>query len=317
MLREWAASAVGASVRRQAPLPVEASHRRFHRIWCRDSTFVVMNSPPSEERNGDFIAMQRLFSQAGVPVPEIIAMDTNAGWFLLTDLGDRQLEQAYAGPDRERALTLAIDQLVRIQEIEARAVPPYEESRFRDELNIFVDWFLGGLLDESPSSTLTSVFETLIDNILRQPRCLIHRDYHCRNLLLNRQGSFGIVDFQDALVGPCTYDLACLLWDCYYHFDEPERQHWLARYQNQTRLDFEVKTLPRMLDLTALQRQFKAVGIFSRLWRRDGKITHLAYIGPVLEDMQRIAVKHLPSRRLSAYLGQLAAKAGSAIKGAP
>ncbi len=362
-LRRWVEATLGVSLARHEPLLVEASHRRFHRVWSDNASLVVMESPPSLERNDALVSMQRLLAGAGLPVPDIIAMDLSAGFFILSDLGNRSLEQAYGGPDRDLALEFAIAHLVRLQGIEAAEVPAYEESRFRDELHIFTEWFLDGLLRQTPDAAMPTAFEALIANVLAQPQCLIHRDYHCRNLLLDQKGRFGIVDFQDALVGPITYDLACLLWDCYYRFNAAERRRWLRRYQAQAGfpnggegasigsspalLSPAVKsgdrpsadasippstrqsgdqpsagsTLPhsgcawdeaaltRALDLTALQRQFKAVGIFTRLWLRDGKPTHLRYIVPVLDAMQEIAALYQEVQPLSPWLERLAADA--------
>ena len=318
-LANWVVASVGASIERVVPLRVEASHRRFFRVWMAQapSSAVVMASPPALERNDAFVAMQRLFSGARLPVPEIIAMDRESGYFLLSDLGERHLEEAYGGPDERHALELAIASLVRIQGIETQAVAPYEESRLRDELGIFSEWFLGRWLGEALEPGAQSAFEALIDNALGQPQCLIHRDYHCRNLLLDRDGRLGIVDFQDALIGPATYDLACLLWDCYHAFEEEPLRRWQERYRVQSRFDFTTEALARALDLTGLQRQFKAVGIFVRLWLRDGKASHLGHIAPVLAAMGRIVGAYAETRHLSAWLQRLEGRAALALKAVP
>lgn len=315
-LANWVAASVGAPIERVVPLRVEASHRRFYRIWMAQSpsSAVVMASPPELERNDAFVAMQRLFSGARLPVPEIVAMDRELGYFMLSDLGERHLEDAYGGPDERQALELAIANLVRIQEIETQAVAPYEESRLRDELGIFSEWFLGRWLGEALDPGAQSAFEALIDNALGQPQCLIHRDYHCRNLLLDEDGRLGLVDFQDALIGPATYDLACLLWDCYHSFDEACLRHWQERYRVQSRFEFTAEALTRALDLTGLQRQFKAVGIFVRLWLRDGKASHLGHIAPVLAAMRRIVGGYAETRHLSAWLQRLEGRAALALK---
>ena len=317
-LRAWVAGALKIPIKDEAPLPAEASQRRFHRVWSGGSSFVVMDSPPALERNGAFVAMQALLQGGGLAVPEIIATNIDKGFFLLSDLGERHLADVYGGPDQEPALELAIRHLVRLQGIAATSVPRYEESRFRDELHIFVEWFLGRLLGETPHSSMNEAFEALIDNVLTQPQCLIHRDYHCRNLMLDGQGRIGIVDFQDALVGPATYDLACLLWDCYHRFSDGQRHRWRERYRAQSRFRFafDARTFSRTLDLTALQRQFKAVGIFTRLWLRQGKATHLRHIGPVLSDMQHISAQYAQTRTLTAWLRQLARRAVPVIRAA-
>ena len=318
-LANWVVASVGASIERVVPLRVEASHRRFYRIWLAhaSSSAVVMASPPALERNDAFVAMQRLFSGGGLPVPEIIAMDRESGYFLLSDLGERHLEEAYGGPDERHALELAVANLVRIQRVESQSVAPYEESRLRDELGIFSEWFLGRWLGEALEPGAQSAFEALIDNALGQPQCLIHRDYHCRNLLLDRDGRLGIVDFQDALTGPATYDLACLLWDCYHTFDEAVLRHWQERYRVQSRFGFTAQALARALDLTGLQRQFKAVGIFVRLWLRDGKASHLGHIAPVLAAMGRIVGSYAETRHLSAWLRRLEGRAALVLKAVP
>ena len=318
-LANWVAAIIGAPIERVVPLRVEASHRRFFRVWMAQapSSAVVMASPPALERNDAFVAMQRLFSGARLPVPEIIAMDRESGYFLLSDLGERHLEEAYGGPDERHALELAIANLVRIQRVETQSVAPYEESRLRDELGIFSEWFLGRWLGEALEPGAQSAFEALIDNALGQPQCLIHRDYHCRNLLLDRDGRLGIVDFQDALTGPATYDLACLLWDCYHTFDEAALRHWQERYRVQSRFDFTAEALSRALDLTGLQRQFKAVGIFVRLWLREGKASHLGHIAPVLAAMGRIVGAYAETRHLSAWLQRLEGRAAVALKAVP
>ena len=299
----------------------EASHRRFYRVWSGGASLVVMESPPSLERNDAFVSVQRLLAGAGLPVPDIIALDLDAGFFILSDLGERSLEDAYGGPDRDQALESAISHLLRLQGIQAETVPAYEETRFREELELFAEWFLGGLLRQTPDAAVRPAFETLVANALAQPQCLIHRDYHCRNLLLDVKGRFGIVDFQDALIGPVTYDLACLLWDCYHYFDAPERRRWLRLYLSSApathplaQSGFDEGALTRALDLTALQRQFKAVGIFARLWLRDGKQTHLRHIVPVLDAMREIAALYRKTQPLSAWLERLAADAAKAVR---
>ena len=360
-----------AGVREAAPPPNTMPAAKA----APDSSFVVMESPPSLERNADFVRMQRLFSAAGLPVPGIVAMDLDAGFFVLTDLGNRSLEDAYRGPHRNLALELAVAHLVRLQGVAPEGVAAYQESRFREELHLFAEWFLGGLLQQAPAAAMAPAFEALVANALAQPQCLIHRDYHCRNLLLDAQGRFGIVDFQDALVGPFTYDLACLLWDCYHYFDAAERRRWLRRYQEQARFPngddgsgseaspalppptakgggcpsegasssaaktgpspsathcdgqgarrfhsgcgWDEAALTRALDLTALQRQFKALGIFARLWLRDGKPTHLRYIPPVLDAMREIAVLHPQVQGLHPWLERLATDAAKAIQTVP
>ena len=306
-LVHWVESSLHATIAATEPLLVEASNRRFYRVRLQASnagpeSLVVMDSPPELERNDAFVVVQKLLAGRGLPVPPIVAMDPARGFFLLGDLGDRHLEDVYGTPLQDRALGLAIDRLVQLQRIDAPGIPPYLESRFRDELGIFVEWFLGALLGERLPDTVSGAFETLIDNALGQPRCLVHRDYHCRNLLVTPTGGLGIVDFQDALIGPATYDLGCLLWDCYHDFSDSERRRWQRYYQARCPFPFDDEALSRALDLTGLQRQLKAIGIFARLRLRDGKPGHLRYIAPVLESAVRISCTYKDMRELGSWL---------------
>ena len=316
MLAQWVESNVNASVAAVEPLLVEASNRRFHRVRLagpETQTLVVMDSPPELERNQAFVAVQKLLAGHGLPVAPIIAMDRVRGFFLLGDLGHRHLEDVYGGPLQDPAIALAIDNLVALQRIEAPDIPPYLASRFRDELGIFIEWFLGALLGERPPQATAHAFESLVDNAIGQPQCLIHRDYHCRNLLVTPDGGLGIVDFQDALIGPATYDLSCLLWDCYHEFDDAERHRWQRYYQSRSRFEFDPGTLAHALDLTGLQRQLKAIGIFARLKLRDGKVAHTRYIVPVLNCAARIAATYPETVELGSWLAGLVPRASAAL----
>ena len=313
-LKAWVRAKAPIPIEAVEPLRAEASSRRFYRIRGNRASWVVMNSPPALERNADFVARQRLFARHGLPVPRILAHDSAAGYFLLSDLGSRDLAAAYSAPDRAQALEAAISHLVRLQAISAEGVPPYTEKRLTDEIGVFVEWFLGALLQQEAPRSADSVFATLVQVAIDQPQCLIHRDYHSRNLLFSEDGHFGIVDFQDALIGPMAYDLASLLRDCYYHFDLAEIRHWQGRFRALAAWPLAAEQLSRILDLTALQRQFKAIGIFSRLWLRDGKASHLRHIRPVLGAMIDIAGCHPETRKLRAWLQGLAEQAPAALR---
>ena len=300
-------------------LVAEASFRSFYRVVGRGpgprTSRIVMSSPPDKESNGRFCTLSRVFGAAGVPVPRVLAHDEAAGFFLLTDLGTRDLETAYAEGDTEAAVTEAIAQLLRLQAIEDPAIGPYTAQRFNDELGIFTEWFLGQLLDETLPASLEQTFAALIDRTQRQPQCCVHRDYHCRNLLFDRAGNFGIVDFQDALVGPLAYDLASLLRDCYHEFSEADVRRFSASYldgrKRSTGETYDPAAFATDLDYCAVQRQLKAIGIFARLKLRDGKAGHLRYISPLLERLERLCRLQPSLATLAAYLPTLHAKANA------
>lgn len=301
-LRRWAeeqiarfpaASAAGHA--HWQPLPVEASQRRFYRLGlgaddaAPERSFVVMSSPPALENNPQFVALAALFAAHGIGVPRLHALDETHGYFLMSDLGETHFADAYRDPGPDAVLPAALDTLIRLQQIRDDRIPPYTRARFEDELGLYQQWFLGGLLDTPAPATLAPAFARLVAATQAQPNCCVHRDFHSRNLLIGADGAVGVVDFQDALMGPATYDLASLLRDCYHRFAEADVARWRDRYMLSTPLPLNRETFASDLDMTALQRQLKAVGIFARLHLRDGRDSHLEHIVPVLERVAELA----------------------------
>ncbi len=280
---------------------MEASHRHFYRLRCPALTAVLMLSPPELEDNERFVTLAEIFRYNGLPVPMLLASDLEAGWFLLEDLGDVHLEDTYASPEREEALASAVATLAELGRVTAPAIEPYTPARFAMELDIFTQW----LADKALGLEIEAAaeFDLLIAATQAQPQACVHRDYHCRNLLW-RDHQLGIVDFQDALHGPCLYDIASLLRDCYYTFEEDEIARWLAVFTAATpalatRSEGEIK---RWFDFTAIQRQLKAIGIFARLHLRDGKSSHLCHILPVTERLIALVNNYPELQRLEEQL---------------
>ena len=300
-------------------LLAEASHRHFYRIKASTfrsgaalaspattTTFVVMSSPPEKENNAEFLRLARVFAAHQVGVPDIIAQASDSGYFLLSDLGQQHFSDVYQTDDRDRALAAGIDTLVNIQAIADPALPHYEAQRFRDELQIFREWFVERwLAADFPHHDLDAVFERLIANTQEQTQCCVHRDFHCRNLLFKpdtRDHQVGVVDFQDALVGPVSYDLASLLRDCYHRFSESQISRWRDYYLKHSPLTLNAGEFATHLDLTAVQRQLKAVGIFARLQLRDAKSSHLSHIAPVLSHLEALAGRYPDLAPLRSHL---------------
>ena len=283
-------------------LPVEASTRRFYRVHAAGGTHIVMDAPPATEDNPRFRHLSKLFRGHGVPVPEVMAHDAR-GFLLVTDFGDRLFSRAYAEGCRDEALELALDALVRIQGISPDAVAPYTPERFRDELETFDEWLVGGLLGDATPGFLPDVWSALVEATQAQPTVTIHRDYHSRNLLLRESGELGIVDFQDALAGPVTYDLVSLLRDCYHVFPESDVARWRARYRSLRDCGMDEAAFARAFDLTGVQRHLKAAGIFARLKLRDGRGSHLGDIAPTLARVVAVGGTHPETRRLAEWVG--------------
>jgi aminoglycoside/choline kinase family phosphotransferase len=224
----------------------------------------------------------------------------------MNDLGRRELGDAYGGPFEQAGLEAALGALITLQSVEDAAIPPYTGGRLRDELGIFSDWFADGLMETSLPAAIEPVFQHLVERMVRQQQCCVHRDYHCRNLLFDPDtGRLGIVDFQDALVGPVSYDLASLLHDCYHRFSDEDVARWLGWYLNRTPLELEPGTFATDVAMTAVQRQLKAVGIFARLMLRDGRTTHLKHILPVLESLTDLSHREPELAPLAVWLDRL------------
>ena len=300
-LEGWCAEQLGALVSFE-PLAREASARQFYRATAGDGSRIAMDAPPKTENNAQFRALSGLLRANGVPVPEVFAFDPR-GFLLVSDFGDCRFDQAYAAGREEECLELALEALLRIQSVESDLVPPYRVSRFRDELGIFTEWLVGRLLRLEPPAFIDDAWETLIDATQSQPMVTVHRDYHSRNLLLCDDGSLGIVDFQDALVGPVTYDLVSLLRDCYHAFPEATVEKWLARYRVRTDCGLDSRDFRRAFDLTGVQRHLKAAGIFARLKLRDGRDSHLHDIAPTLKRVADVTGRYRELMELGRWVG--------------
>ena len=302
-LAAWVEQTLATDGIELARLPVEASTRQFFRVSTGASTFVAMLSPPATEDNPRFARLAGLFRRGGLRTPQVHAADFDRGMLLLEDLGERDFAAAYAAGEIEAPLDAAVRDLVMLQAVSSDDIPPYTPSRFRDELAIFTDSLLGRFLGLDVPEAYAGVPETLIEATQRVPQCTVHRDYHCRNLIWRGDRTVGIVDFQDALVGPACYDIASLLRDCYAEFDEARIAKWRGRFFALADLDCAETAFNRAFDLTAIQRQLKAAGIFARLYLDRGRASHLGDIVPVLDRIARLGRKFPETREFATWIG--------------
>ncbi len=284
-------------------LPAAASTRVFFRVSMGAFRFIAMFSPPATEDNPRYIRLTELFRGHGLMTPAVYRADLHRGYLLVEDLGERDFATAYAAGEIEAPLEAAIEALVVLQSV-AGDIPPYTTARFADELAIFTDFLVRRFLHLKVPSFFATTVAALIEATRSVPQCTVHRDYHCRNLIWRgdagvangagaRLGAVGIVDFQDALVGPGCYDLASLLRDCYYEFDEAAIARWRRRYFDLAGWRCEPAVFDRAFDLIAIQRQLKAVGIFTRLYLNRRRADHLGDVPPVLERIARLG-RHYP-----------------------
>ncbi len=297
-----------------ASASADASFRRYLRIARTDgSTLVLMDAPPGLEDLGPFLHVREAFAACGVRVPVIVHADPAAGFVLLEDFGSTHFLAALDARTAPRLYGAATEALVQLQRgTRPGVLPPYDEALLRRELELFRDWYcgehLGVSLTERQHKMLDQCFAALIANNLAQPQVYVHRDYHSRNLMLlgDPAGAGdlgpGILDFQDAVLGPITYDLVSLLRDAYIAWEEDQVLDWAVRYWQQARaaglpVDADFGHFYRDFEWMGLQRHLKVLGIFARLKHRDGKDGYLKDMPLVLHYTRQCA------QRYSAFAG--------------
>jgi aminoglycoside/choline kinase family phosphotransferase len=261
----------------------DASFRRYFRIKASEGQFIVMDAPPEKENIEPFIRVAGLFSRSQVNVPGIFQKNLIDGFLLLEDFGSECFLDRLKAHNVSTSYQSAIDTLFNLQAntaIENCGLPSYNETLLQRELAIFEDWFLNQWLDIQIHPSIWEAVRTLlVDSALEQPVVCVHRDYHSRNLMVLKDGSTGVIDFQDAVVGPITYDLVSLLRDCYISWPDQQVDQWMIQYyQRLLKAGFitcNAIQFKRWFDLMGLQRHLKAVGIFSRLHIRDNKSNYL------------------------------------------
>lgn len=282
----------------------DASFRRYFRLTGADSSWICVDAPPEKEDNPKFIAIARSWSEQGVHVPAVLSEDIDQGFMLLEDFGDQLLWPAlHDGADHERVLSLykqSIDELIRIQKLNADELPEYDGALLRQEVSLFSDWLCERQVSLSLSADehrlIADVTDILVDSALAQPQVVVHRDYHSRNLMLCSDGALGVIDFQDAVRGAVTYDLVSLLRDCYVRWPHEIVDELTAYYYEKASLagvlDMPFDAFSRAFDLMGMQRHLKAAGIFARLNIRDGKAGYLADIPNTCVYLREVAGRY-------------------------
>lgn len=292
-----------------APASADASFRRYFRASFADRALIVMDAPPQHEDCRPFLHIAKLFEDAGTHVPHVYAQDLEQGFLLLSDLGNTTYMQALAA-DSSKARDLygaATDALIRIQ-LASRAdeLPPYDEALLRRELNLFPEWYiakhLNTTLTDAQNAKLEQVFARIVANNLAQPRVYVHRDYHSRNLMVTEPNP-GILDFQDAVYGPITYDLASLFKDAYIRWEEAEIIDWLIRYWEKARkaglpVHDDFSEFYRDYEWMGVQRHLKVLGIFARLSHRDGKDGYLKDMPLVMAYLRAACARYIDLKPL-------------------
>jgi len=284
---------------RLSPASEDASFRQYLRLEADGHSQIVMDAPPELEPCEQFVKVANLLRGAGLSAPEIHAQNLQQGFLLLTDFGgDDYLSQLHDETEAELYRDALAALLLMQSRIDAGDLPPYDEALLFREMDLFHDWFLGQLLgielDPQQQRAWQDCRRLLADNALAQPRVFVHRDYHSRNLMKITRRNPGILDFQDAVEGPITYDLVSLLRDCYIAWPAARVEALALDYYQAARanglLEVDSAQFLRWFDLMGMQRHLKAVGIFSRLKIRDGKSRYLQDIPRTLGYLRDVAI---------------------------
>jgi aminoglycoside/choline kinase family phosphotransferase len=317
------------------PASADASFRRYFRVGIEapaPATGIVMDAPPEHEDTARFVRIASMLGAGGVSAPRVLAWDEPQGLMLLSDLGSetyldalRRARDAADGREVDALMRDALAALVRLQKIAPEGLPVYDAPRLRAEMELFPTWYverhLGATLTPEEATALQRIFDLLQDSALAQPQVLVHRDYHSRNLMRlapgQEAGNPGVLDFQDAVCGPITYDLVSLLRDAYIDWSEELQLDWAIRYWEQARaaglpVRADFAEFYREFEWMGLQRQLKVLGIFARLHHRDAKPQYLDDIPLVLAHARAVAGRYValaPLRRLFDRLQGVAAQA--------
>jgi N-acetylmuramate 1-kinase len=304
-LREWLARFDDIELATLAPASIDASFRRYFRVRMRNQSLIVMDAPPEREDCRPFVRVAGYLEQMNLNSPRILQAAPEQGFLLLTDLGSRQyLHELKERPERAGELYGdAVSAILRLQERGGhfqRELPPYDDKLLRFEMSLFRDWLclrhLGLELSERDEAGWQSTVALLTQSALNQPRVFVHRDFHSRNLMVTDRNNPGILDFQDAVEGPFTYDLVSLLKDCYIRWPAEQVKDWATAFHaaltDRNLASTGTAEFIRSFELMGVQRQLKAAGIFARLNHRDGKPAYLEDVPRTLGYIAEIAPRY-------------------------
>jgi len=318
-LAHWAATEINRlkGVSPEATLDVvsgDASFRRYFRLRHQGHSWICVDAPPDKEDNPRFVRIACAWHEHGVHVPAVLATDFEQGFMLLEDFGDRLLWPAvHDGAGEAVVLDLysqAQKELLAIQQLPVTGLPAYDDVLLRQEMALFPDWLceqqLGLTLTDECKAVMQRAFDLLVDNALAQPTVAVHRDYHSRNLMLCAGDRIGVIDFQDAVAGPLTYDLVSLLRDCYVRWPSAWVDTLVSDYYqaavNAGLYKGSLEEFQRHFDLMGMQRHLKAAGIFARLNIRDGKPGYLADIPNTCTYLREVAGRYPEFANFCAWL---------------
>jgi len=298
----------------------DASFRRYFRWEGGDRSFIVMDAPPPQENCKPFVDIAFLLAKSGINVPKIYAEDLERGFLLLNDLGNKTYLDVIDSENADDLFSDALQALLAFQQLPMVApLPSYDVALLRRELELFPEWYvkreLGVEFDSAQQALWQQVSDLLIDSALAQPKVLVHRDYMPRNLMLSEPNP-GVLDFQDAVYGPVTYDVTCLFKDAFLSWPEERVRGWLEHYWQQAGalgipVQPDLEDFLRASDLMGVQRHLKVIGIFARICHRDGKPRYLGDVPRFYAYIEAVVARRPELSGLAELLGSLRAGASA------
>ena len=315
-VERWLARELRGAPFTLTPASEDASFRRYWRATLADGrSFVAMDAPPDKEDCRPFVRVAGMLAAAGVHAPQVIAQDFEQGFLLLSDLGTRTYLQALDAGNAPQLFSDATDALIRWQlATRPGELPPYDETLLRREMDLFPEWYVGKhlkkLLSEKQKHSLEQIFATLVKSALAQPVVYVHRDYMPRNLMVCEPNP-GVLDFQDAVLGPITYDMVSLVRDAFISWEEERVLDWCVRYWEKAQraglpVAADFGEFWRALEWMGLQRHLKVLGIFARINYRDGKPKYLADTPRFLAYASSVSKRYSQLMPLARLLDELA-----------
>ncbi|HRL20658.1 aminoglycoside phosphotransferase family protein [Alcaligenes sp. SDU_A2] len=302
------------------PASSDASFRRYFRLQAADRSLILMDAPPATEDCGPFLHVTQLLAPTGIHVPDIIAVDREHGFMLLSDLGQDNFYHALQAPMEQQALDQlyrnTLLTLVKMQQADITGLPPYDEARLLEELQVFPEWYVQRYrqieLSDKEKTMLTVTFNELAKANVQSATVLVHRDFHSPNLMMPLPGQSepGVIDYQDALAGPITYDIASLVMDARHTWPEEQQLDWAIRYWQaavEAGLDVpaDFAVFHQQYEWMSLQRNLRILGVFARLSLRDGKHHYLDHMPRLLQYVHQVASRYQTFSGLLRLLNRL------------
>lgn len=327
-LKEWlqrTTPSMGIALETLEPASSDASFRRYFRVKAHDRTLIVMDAPPTQENCEPFLHVTALLRDVGLNVPTILAQNLQHGFLLLSDLGPQTYYQAIQTglPDAvlQARYKEALSALATMQTAQTSGLPFYDKPRMLTELSLFPEWYVerhcNATLTKQEKDDLDNLFQALVNDNVRAEKVLVHRDFHSPNLMLCAEPRFGanpgIIDYQDALAGPITYDIASLVMDARTSWEEPQQLDWAIRYWEEALklglpVDKDFADFHRAYEWMSLQRNLRILGVFARLSLRDGKHHYLDHIPRVMTYVRQVADRYGEFKPLLRLLDRLEGK---------